>query len=252
MEEPAWGLNEPVGRIAVPLEVQAVLVEMLVVLATISRAVQWAQALHVQLGVLAASGSAHAGCTLIASDGTVASGPALLTDTGVGQFRLALQADAAIGAGCIRAGFATGDALLDLGRCDQLNAASLEREATDATDKASALGNRIAGQQIPIGYAANVQIFGQLQLWCLTERREGHRMLFVHLNVAIATGSMHTHRMPFVEIQWLLGTHHQGFATEIEAELGKAILERQCDIVSGTTGLSIEQQQTVTRLRPEG
>lgn len=163
------------------------LIEVLVILATIAGAVEGAQALHVPLGVLTAACAAHAGCALIASDGTVASGPALLTDTGVGKFRLALQADAAVGAGCIGTGFAAGDALLDLGGLDQLNGATLEREATNAAHETSALGNRITWQQIPIGYATNVQIFGQLQLWCLTECGEGNRMLFVQLNVAIAT-----------------------------------------------------------------
>lgn len=77
-------------------------------------------------------------------------------------------------------------------------------------------------------------------------------MLFVQLNVTIASRSMHAHRMPFVQFEWLLGAHQQRFAAEIETELGKAILERECDIVARTAGLSVEQQQSVARRGTEG
>lgn len=58
--------------------------------------------------------------------------------------------------------------------------------------------------------------------------------------------------MPFVEVKRLLGTHHYGFASEIEAELGKAILEGQRNVVAGAASLSVEEQQSVAGLWAEG
>lgn len=58
--------------------------------------------------------------------------------------------------------------------------------------------------------------------------------------------------MPLVEVKRLLGTHHYRFAAEIEAELGKAILEGQRNVVAGAASLAVEEQQSVAGLWAEG